>query len=221
MDEHSVAEAVQRVLATIPPHVLLVAAAKGRTAAQVRSAISAGVTHVGHNYVHEAAAMVPAISEPVQWHMIGHLQTNKTKTAAAIFDMIETVDSARLGDELNRRCAILGRRLPVLVEVNSGAEASKAGVLPRDLEELLVELSALPHLQVQGLMTLGPRFGDPEDARPFFRTTRRAFERFASAGLPNVQMRHLSMGMSNSYRVAIEEGANVVRLGTVLFGERE
>ncbi len=220
MSEQNVVEAVQKVLASIPPHVILVAAAKGRTVAEVRAAISAGVTHVGHNYVQEAAPMVSAVPEPVQWHMIGHLQTNKVKTASAIFHMIETVDSARLADELNRRCTMLGKTLPVLVEINSGAESSKSGVLPQDLEGLLVHLSALSHVQVQGLMTLGPRFGDPESARPFFRITRSAFERFAATRIPNVEMRYLSMGMSNSYRVAIEEGANIVRLGTVLFGER-
>ena len=110
--------------------------------------------------------------------------------------------------------------MPVLVEINSGQEASKTGVLPEKVDELVRRLSELSHIHVQGLMTMGPRFGNPEDARPYFQATREAFERLSAASIPNVEMRYLSMGMSNSYQVAIEEGANVVRIGTLLFGER-
>ncbi len=220
MDERAIANAVKRIRETLPPDVILVAAAKSRTAEEVRAAIRAGVSHVGHNYVQEAARMIPLISEPVQWHMIGHLQTNKAKSAVQLFDMIETVDSWRLAQELEKRCAAIGKVMPVLIEVNSGREASKTGVLPEEVEQLARQLSSLPHLRLQGLMTMGPRFGNPEDARPYFRITREIFERLKAANIPNTEMRYLSMGMSNSYLVAIEEGANMVRIGTLLFGER-
>jgi pyridoxal phosphate enzyme (YggS family) len=220
MDEKAIANAVKRIRETLPPGVILVAAAKSRTVEEVRAAIRAGVSHVGHNYVQEAAQMIPLIPEPVQWHMIGHLQTNKAKSAVQLFDMIETLDSWRLAQELEKRCAAIGKVMPVLIEVNSGREASKTGVLPEEVEQLAWQVSTLPHLRLQGLMTMGPRFGNPEDARPYFRITREIFERLKAACIPNVEMRYLSMGMSNSYLVAIEEGANMVRIGTLLFGER-
>lgn len=220
MDEKAIIRAVKSILEALPSHVILVAAAKSRTVEEVRVAIRAGVAHVGHNYVQEAAQMIPLIQEPVQWHMIGHLQTNKAKSAVHLFDMIETVDSWRLAQELEKRCAAIGKVMPVLIEVNSGREASKTGVLPEEVEQLARQVSTLPHLRLQGLMTMGPRFGNPEDARPYFRITREIFERLRAANIPNTEMRYLSMGMSNSYRVAIEEGANMVRIGTLLFGER-
>ena len=219
MNEETVVRAVRRILDTLPPGVTLVAAAKGRTVEQVRAAIRAGVTHVGHNYLQDAAPMIPLVPEPVRWHLIGHLQTNKVKKAVELFDMIETVDSFRLAQEIDRRCAAIGKVMPVLIEVNSGREANKTGVLPEDVDDLVGQLRQLPYIRVQGLMTMGPRSGDPEDSRPYFQATRAAFERLAKTPIPNVEMRYLSMGMSNSYRVAIEEGANMVRIGTLLFGE--
>lgn len=207
----------ERLLAGLPAGLTLVAAVKGRTVEQVREVLLAGVKHIGHNYVQEAEAMRPLLTEPVQWHLIGHLQTNKARQAIELFDIVETVDSLRLAQELDRRCAVAGRIVPVLIEVNSGGEESKTGVLPRDLDELLVGVSTLANVRVQGLMTMGPRFGDPEDSRPYFRATRAAFDRLAGVGLAHVEMRVLSMGMSNSYVVAIEEGANMIRLGSRLF----
>jgi pyridoxal phosphate enzyme (YggS family) len=221
VDEEAIASAVKRILETLPAGVTLVAAAKARSVEGVRAAIRAGVTCVGHNYVQEAVRMMPLIQEPVRWHMIGHLQRNKAKKAVQLFDMIETLDSWRLAQEIERRCAVIDKVMPVLVEVNSGREASKTGVLPEQVDELVWQVSELAHVRIQGLMTMGPRFGDPEDARPYFQATREAFERLAAANIPNVEMRYLSMGMSNSYQVAIEEGANMVRIGTLLFGERK
>jgi pyridoxal phosphate enzyme (YggS family) len=218
--EQSIVESVQRILAELPGGVTLVAAAKGRSVEDVRAAIHAGIAHVGHNYVREAADMGPLVPETVRWHMIGHLQSNKVKVAVQLFDMIETLDSWKLAQEVERRCAALGKQMAVLIEVNSGREANKSGVLPEDVYDLARRVSTLPHLHLQGLMTMGPRFGDPEEARPYFRATKETYERLAEAGIPNVEMRYLSMGMSNSFRVAIQEGANVVRVGTLLFGER-
>ena len=220
MGNNSIATNVKRILESLPPGVILVAAAKARTPEEVEEVLRAGVTYVGHNYVQEAERMIPAIKGKARWHMIGHLQKNKVKKALRLFDMIETVDSWPLAELIDRRCAAIGKTMPVLVEVNIGREDSKTGVLPDEVDDLVERMSDLQHIRVQGLMTMGPRFGDPEDARPYFRATKEAFDRLARADLPNVEMRHLSMGMSNSYQVAIEEGANMVRLGTMLFGER-
>ena len=211
---------VKAVLAALPPGVELVAAAKTRTAAEILEAVEAGVRTVGENYVQEAAEVFPAIGHRVRWHFIGHLQTNKVKRAVEIFDLVETVDSLALGREIDKRAAGAGRTVDVLVEVNSGREAQKAGVMPDDAEALVRSLAALPRLRVLGLMTMGPYEGDPEDSRPYFRETRRVFEVLKQSGVPGVEMRHLSMGMSHSWRAAVEEGATMVRLGTALFGPR-
>ena len=220
MDIKAIEENVSHILKTLPPGVTLVAAAKTRTPEEVEAAIRAGITCVGYNYVQEAERIILAVGHKIQWHMIGHLQRNKVKKAVQLFDMIETVDSWRLAVALDRHCMDAGKVMPILVEINSGREVRKSGVLPDEVGDLIRRLSDLSSIQVQGLMTMGPRFGEPEAARPYFRATRDAFERLARLNLPNVTMRHLSMGMSNSYLVAIEEGANMVRIGTQLFGER-
>ena len=213
-----IAEAVKRIQETIPPGVTLVAAAKGRTVEEVEAALQAGVTHVGHNYVQEAQPIIQALGDRATWHMIGHLQRNKAKLAVRMFDMIETVDSLRLAQAIERHCKLLGVTMPVLVEINSGREPSKTGVFPEEVDDLVAAIADMEHVRVMGLMTMGPRFGDPEDARPYFQQTRGAFERIRSMNLANVTMRYLSMGMTNSYQVAIEEGANIVRIGTRIFG---
>jgi len=218
MNTEKIEENARNILAALPEDITLVAAAKSRTPEEVEAVISAGVTCIGHNYVQEAERMILAVGHDVQWHMIGHLQRNKAKKSVQLFDMIETVDSLRLAVALDRYCTAVGKVMPVLVEINSGREARKTGVLPEDLDDLVQRLSELLSIQVQGLMTMGPRFGNPEDARPYFRATRIAFEHLASLNLPNVIMRTLSMGMSNSYLVAIEEGANMVRIGSEIFG---
>ncbi len=215
-----IASRVKSVLDAVPPGVTVIAAAKGRSLLEVEAVIEAGITHVGHNYVQEAADMIPAVRRRVTWHMIGHLQRNKVLEAIHLFDMIETLDSVRLARAINERCAAHDKTMPVLIEINSGRERSKTGVLPEKVNELAAAVAGMEHLHLEGLMTMGPRFGDPGDARPYFRATREAFERLADSDLPNITMRYLSMGMSNSYQIAIEEGANVVRIGTALFGSR-
>jgi pyridoxal phosphate enzyme (YggS family) len=207
------------VLESLPPDVTLVAAVKGRTTAQVEAVIEAGITHIGHNYIQEALPMIETLGDRVTWHMIGHLQRNKADKAIQHFDMIETLDSPHLARELERRCKRSNKVIPVLIEINSGRESSKTGILPGKLDEYVQQLPQFQHIRVEGLMTMGPRFGDPEDARPYFQATREAFERLAKLDLPNVSMRYLSMGMSNSYQIALEEGANIVRIGTKIFGE--
>ena len=175
---------------------------------------------VGHNYVQEAEAMIAALGHRAQWHMLGHLQRNKAGAAVGLFDMIQSLDSLRLARALDRRSAEAGRVMPVLVEVNSGREEAKTGVLPQDIDGFVEEASRLQHLKIQGLMTMGPLLEDPEGLRPYFRLTREAFHRLARKAPPGVEMRYLSMGMSDSYLVAVQEGANMVRLGTCIFGPR-
>ncbi len=215
-----IAENVRAILAELPAGVELVAAVKTRTAAEILEAVDAGVTIIGENYVQEAESVFAAVGPRARWHFIGHLQTNKVKKAVGIFDLIETVDSAGLAAEIGRRSAALGKTMPVLVEVNSGREPQKSGVLPEEVEPLVREIARLPGLRVSGLMTMGPFEGDPEDSRPYFRETRKVWEVLRTLALPGVEMRHLSMGMTNSWRVAVEEGSNMVRIGTALFGPR-
>lgn len=215
-----ISENVARILSELPSNVLLVAAAKTRTSDEILQAIAAGVTIIGENYVQEAEEAHSVIGEKARWHLIGHLQRNKVRKAVEIFDMIETVDSLRLALKIDEECARLDRVMPVLIEVNSGREPQKTGTFPEEVPRLLDELASLEYLKVEGLMTMGPRFGDPEDARPYFVESKRLFDELRSRRTSNAELKFLSMGMSNSYHVAIEEGANVVRIGTKLFGER-
>jgi PLP dependent protein len=219
-DRDQIIEAAREILSTLPPGVTLVAAAKTRSPEEVIAAIEAGVAFVGHNYVQEAERMVNVIGRRAHWHLLGHLQKNKVKQAVDVFDLIESVDTIGLAETIDARCAAVHRVMPILIEVNSGNEPNKTGVSPENAEELVRRLSRLAQVRVQGLMTMGPLSDEPEDFRPYFRTTRRLFERLAAAQIPKVEMRHLSMGMSSSYRVAIEEGANMVRIGTAIFGSR-
>jgi pyridoxal phosphate enzyme (YggS family) len=214
-------EQVKKILDELPEGVMLVGAAKTRTPEEILEAIEAGLEIVGENYVQETEKAFEVIGKRAKWHMIGHLQSNKAKKAVKVFDMIETVDSMKLARELDKACGKMEKTMPVLVEINSGEESQKAGVMPDDALSLIQEISTLNNIKVMGLMTMGPFAGDPEDARPYFQKTRAIFEKLKAMNLPNVEMKHLSMGMSNSYKVALEEGANMVRIGTKLFGERE
>ncbi len=216
----TIKENVRRLLEELPDGVELVGAAKGRIAREIEEAVDAGLKIVGENYIQETMQVQQSVNKDVEWHFIGHLQRNKVGKAVGIFDMIESLDSLRLAKEIDKRCRQIGTVMPVLVEVNSGREEQKFGVLPEDVEELIKKASTLPNIKIMGLMTMGPRFGNPEDSRPYFQETRKIFERLKQLDLPNVEMRHLSMGMSNSYRIALEEGANMVRIGTKIFGER-
>jgi len=217
-------ENVKKLQSELPRNVELVAAAKGRKPEEVLEAIEAGVGIIGENYIKDAKHAYEAVGRKARWHFIGMAGRQKhdllRPKTLEIFDMIETVDSLDLAQGIDRKCAEMGKVMPVLVEINSGRESQKAGVLPENAEILIRDMSSLENVRVVGLMTMGPRFGDPEDSRPFFVETRKLFESIASLGIPNVEMKHLSMGMTNSYRVALEEGATMVRIGTKLFGER-
>ncbi len=198
----------------------VLAATKGRRPEEIRAALAAGIRHIGENYVQEAAVKKPTVGGGATWHMIGHLQRNKAGKALEVFDWIQTLDSLRLAERLERLLSQRGKKLPVLVEVNIGREPQKAGVLPDALGDFLRDLSRFPHLEVRGLMAIPPAPRHPEDSRPYFREMRRLFEELGREGIPRVRMEVLSMGMSADWEVAVEEGATMIRLGTALFGPR-
>ena len=213
-------ENVKKIMSELPKGVLLVAAAKTRTSEEILEAIEAGVQIIGENYVQEAEKAFGIIGNRAKWHMIGHLQTNKAKKAVRIFDMIETIDSVKIAKAIDKECKKLGKVMPVLIEVNSAEESQKAGVMPDDVISFIKDISHLENIKIEGLMTMGPFVDDPEELRPYFRRTKELFEKIRDMDIPNVEMKYLSMGMSDSYRVAIEEGANMVRIGTKIFGPR-
>jgi len=216
----------------IPENVTIVLAAKDRSAEEIEEAINAGATAIGENYVQEAGQIYSDLTKKaakVRWHMIGHLQTNKINKALRVFDVIQTVDSLVKAEAIDKRVERAKRKIvPVFIEINIGSEDSKAGIKPAEhepfneyMERLFEDISKLEHLRIEGLMTMGPRFGNPEDVRPYFKRTRKIFQKIKGVDLPNVDMKYLSMGMSNSYRVAIEEGSNMIRIGEAIFGERK
>ena len=222
----NITENYHRLRREIPAHVTIVVAAKTRAPEEVREIIAAGATDIGENYVQEAEAMRRALGETApqaRWHLIGSLQTNKINKALPIFDLFQTVDSLDMAQALDKRAARFRKIWPVYLEVNSGGEASKSGMPPEyaQIERIARGMADLPHLRLEGLMTMGLATAVPEVLRPYFRATKQIFDQLASLGLPHVAMKTLSMGMSDSYQIAIEEGANMVRLGTILFGARQ
>jgi PLP dependent protein len=211
---------VKLILSELPEGVELVAAVKARQPEEILEAVEAGVKILGENYVQEAETARRVTGNRAKWHFIGHLQKNKVKKAVEIFDMIETVDSMEIATFVDSRCRQAGKTMPVLIEINSGRESQKSGVLPEDTERLIRKISAFQNIQVMGLMTMGPAEGNPEVSRPYFRETKKVFEEIRRLNLPGVEMKYLSMGMTNSYRIGIEEGANIVRIGSLIFGPR-
>jgi pyridoxal phosphate enzyme (YggS family) len=203
-----------------PASVRLVGAAKTVPVERLRPVVAAGLAIVGENYLQEAKAKIAALDLPVSWHFIGHLQTNKAAAAVKLFDLIHSVDRPSLAQALDRAAARLGKVQDILLEVNLGGEATKSGVAPEELAALLQCCAGLPHLRVRGLMTMPPWRPDPEEVRPYFRQLRQARDQLQALHLPGVELAELSMGMSDDFAVAIEEGATLVRIGTALFGRR-
>ena len=208
---------VNNILHELPPNVRLLAAGKSRSPEEVEEAVNAGITIIGENYVQEAGKAREAVGDRVEWHFIGHLQKNKVKKAVELFDLIETVDSIELAREIDRSCAPMGKEMPVLIEINSGREPQKSGVYPEKAEELVTEAATFQNIKVTGLMTMGPFQQNPDDLRPYFNQTKQLFDRISRLNLPGVEMKYLSMGMTDSYKIAIEEGANLVRIGSKIF----
>ena len=205
--------------------ITLVAVSKTVPASRIREAIEAGVRTLGENRVQEASVKIPELGVitagfEIQWHLIGRLQSNKARRAIELFDAVHSVESLKLAERLDRLAGESGKRLPVFIEVNLGGEESKAGAAPDEVLPLCEQISKLANLELKGLMTVPPFFDNPEDARPFFQRLRRMRDEARRAGAAGEQFKDLSMGMSNDFEVAIEEGATFIRVGTALFGAR-
>ena len=206
-----------------PDDITLMAVSKTQSPERIREAADAGIRIFGENRVQEFAGKVEALRDlHAEWHMIGHLQTNKAAKTAELFRAVDSVDSLKLAEKLDAAARALGRKLAVLIEINVGGEAAKSGVAPDspELEELLIAAPRLEALMFRGLMTVPPFTDDPEGARPYFRKLRELRDAIAARKLPAVAMDQLSMGMSHDFEVAIEEGSTCVRVGTAIFGER-
>ena len=201
-----------------PGSVTLLGATKSQPPEAVSDAARLGLTVFGESKVQEAKAKIPSCPGRLRWHMIGHLQSNKCRDAVGLFEMIQSVDSLHLAEELNRRAEQAARTMPILLEVNAGGEGSKFGYRPEQLQAELMRINALSRLEIHGLMTVPPWTPNPEKVRPIFRQLRELKEKCEQTlGAP---LPHLSMGMSGDFEVAIEEGATLVRIGTALFGPR-
>lgn len=198
--------------------IKLICVTKGATVQQIEEALAAGVTEIGESYVQDAEKKFKSIEFRANWHLIGHLQTNKAKEAARIFDFIHSVDSLKLAEEISRRSA--GQRDPkrILIEVKTSEEATKFGVLPEHTLPLVERISELPNVRVTGLMTIAPFSENPENSRPYFQRLKKLSLLIAVKRIKNVNMEYLSMGMSQDFEVAIDEGANMLRIGRAIFG---
>jgi PLP dependent protein len=203
-----------------PDEVRLVAVSKTVPTEAIQEAISAGAALFGENYIQEAREKIALTGGAVEWHFIGHLQSNKAKYAVELFSLIHSVDRLSLAEELNREAAKKNRILPVLIQVNISGEETKSGIDPAGIRQLIQQAAQLPNLSVRGLMTMPPWFENPEEARPYFIALRKLRDELANEKIPNVSLTELSMGMSGDFEVAIEEGATLVRVGTAIFGER-
>ena len=195
--------------------ITLVTVSKTRSVEEVREAIACGATDLGENYVQEAEEKFSQIGDAVRWHMIGHLQRNKARHIVPFCSLIHSVDSVELAKEIGRRAEALGKRMDILVEVKVSGEATKFGADPAETLDLVSNIAQVSGIKVCGLMGMAPAVGDPSDARPFFSTLKQLWDK-----LPDEQRLFLSMGMTSDFEAAIEEGSNMVRIGTAIFGPR-
>lgn len=219
--QNNIKESIQKRHNIISQDVLLVAVTKNHDVEAMREAIDAGAAVIGENRVQEASQKYAVLDRNVTWHLIGHLQTNKVKHAVKIFDMIESVDSIKLAEAINKEAAKLGKVQKILVQVNLVKEASKTGVYLEDLPELLTAIDGMDNLKLMGLMFIAPIAENPEDVRPMFNQMYNLFIKVQKMPLTHADIKYLSMGMTHDYRIAIEEGANIVRVGTAIFGPRQ
>jgi pyridoxal phosphate enzyme (YggS family) len=198
----------------------IIAVTKNYPVSIIQKAVDQGIVILGENRVQEAAAKVENVKGDVQWHLIGHLQKNKVKRAVEMFSMIQSVDSISLANEINKRADKLKRVVEILVQINIGRETTKYGIEPEQAISFIKDVSLLSNLKVRGLMTIAPYKENPEEVRVYFRHMREIYENIKNKSFENIDMTYLSMGMSNDFEVAIEEGANMIRIGTGIFGAR-
>ena len=217
---HKIAAAAARA-GRKPGEVRIVAAAKGQGRERIEEALAAGIDIIGHNYLQEAYQELPGtVTSDVEFHMIGHLQKNKAGKAVELFNVVQTVDDAKLAEALNRRAEAANRIVGVMIQMNLAGEEQKSGISENEVERLVTAIRDLPSLKLLGMMTMPPFFDDPDRARPYFGRLRVLRETLMGSGVLTSEMSELSMGMSGDFEVAVEEGATLVRIGTVLFGPR-
>ncbi|HNS55853.1 MAG TPA: YggS family pyridoxal phosphate-dependent enzyme [Smithellaceae bacterium] len=204
-----------------PHSVELMAVTKTVSTERILQAVDAGITLLGENYVQEAREKQELLGGRARMHLIGHLQTNKAKYAVRLFDCVHSVDRLELAQELNKRAKAVNRILDILIEVNVSGEQTKNGVSPAQVRELIGRIAGLENLSVRGLMTMAPYSDDPETSRPYFQALRQLRDDIAREEIPRVQMAELSMGMTDDFEVAIEEGSTIVRIGRAIFGARQ
>lgn len=221
----NIAKNVEKIRSKIPENVRILAAAKTRIAEEIIEVVKAGITDIGENYVQETEEVFDkvnkSIDERITWQMIGHLQRNKVKDALTLFDVIQSLDSFRLAREVNKRARKANMVVSVFVEINSGKEEQKHGIMPDKFDEFIEQIKDYTNLRIIGIMTMGPIFDNPEELRPYFRLTRKLYEKAKKIEQDNLDVKWLSMGMTDSYHIAIDEGANMIRIGTALFGPRD
>lgn len=204
-----------------PGDIRLVAAVKSQGRQKIEEAIKAGLTHIGHNYIQEASAEKPdACGTEIKFHMIGHVQRNKARKAAELFDVIETIDDSRIFKPLDSACLELNKKLDLMIQVNLAGEIQKSGIAPEKASDLINAASEFRNIRIVGLMTMPPFFDDPQNARPYFAQLRLLRDKLIDEGILDKEARDLSMGMTGDFEAAIEEGATIVRIGTALFGPR-
>ena len=202
-----------------PEDIMLIAVSKTKPVDEILQAVEAGANILGENKVQEIMAKYDHIPH-VEWHLIGHLQTNKVKYLIDMVKMIHSVDSLKLAEEISKRAVKAGVTMDILIEVNIGGEESKSGIFPEDTEKLCLEISKLANIRIKGLMTVAPFVENPQETRIYFKKMNKLFVDIKSKNYDNIYMQYLSMGMTNDFEVAIEEGANIVRVGTAIFGAR-
>jgi len=200
-----------------PQEITLVAVSKTIEADKIEEAIAAGVNIIGESRIQEAKEKYEKVKSKIIWHLVGHLQRNKAKDAVKIFDLIHSVDSAKLAKEIDKQARKAGKIQKILIEANVSGEESKYGLSPEGVITFLQEINGLPNIKVKGLMTMAPLYENPEDCRPYFRKLKELVEEVKAENIKNVEMVYLSMGMSNDFEVAIEEGSNMVRIGRAIF----
>ena len=216
-----IAEAAKRS-GRSPEDILLIAVTKLHEPDEIEEAISTGISDIAENKVQEIQKKYDQIASPVRWHLIGHLQTNKVKYIIDKVVMIHSVDSLKLAEEIDKRAAAAGKTMDVLLQVNAAHEESKFGLDPKDVPQVMQDiLEACPNVRIRGLMHMAPWSEDPEEIRPYFKEVKDLFDALSKAEHPNADFKYLSMGMSHDFETAIEEGANIVRIGTSIFGERD
>ncbi|MEH0022250.1 MAG: YggS family pyridoxal phosphate-dependent enzyme [Desulfobacter sp.] len=205
-----------------PDEITLIGVSKRKPADLIQAAINAGHKNFGENYIQEAVEKIDSLGRDAAcWHFIGHLQSNKAKFAVKYFDLIHTVDKFKLAKEINKQATKIGKIQEILLQINIAREQTKSGADAGEVIGLAKEISQLDHVALKGLMCMPPFFDEPEEAREYFKAVKAISREIRDANLPNVDMAHLSMGMSNDFAVAIEEGATLVRVGTAIFGSRD